>query len=85
MSEPLPENLSLLYSGFSREIIEAILPGDSFQIEDVEFVCKYAHESTAKRFYIVKNLALVERYRQLCARFTGATIVVDGGTLTMTF
>jgi predicted O-methyltransferase YrrM len=74
----VPDNLALLYSAFGQEAIDGILPGDSFELEGVEFVCQYRPDSTADRFYIVKNLALVERYRQLSERFTGSTIVELG-------
>lgn len=67
MTERLPANLELLYGAFGREGIDSILPGDTITVGDVEFVCKYAPESTANRFFIVKTLELVERYRRLCA------------------
>ena len=76
MNERLPDNLALLYSAFSEGAIESILPGDTFYVDGVEFVCKYAPGSTADRFYIVKNLELVERYRYLSERFAGGAIVV---------
>jgi predicted O-methyltransferase YrrM len=78
VSEPLHENLDLLYTAFGQESIDAILPGDSFEIDGVEFVCKYSPGSTAERFYLVKSLALVERYRQLCTWFPDASIVELG-------
>jgi predicted O-methyltransferase YrrM len=84
VSERLPDNLELLYSAFSREAIDAILPGDSFRVDDVEFVCKYSPESTAGRFFIVKPLALVDQYREVCRRFEGGTIfelgIAEGGS-----
>jgi len=78
MTDRLPDNLALLYDAFDEEAIGKILPGDTFTVEGVEFVCKYVPGSTASRFYIVKNLALVERYRQLCRRFAGGAIVELG-------
>ena len=78
MNERLPDNLALLYSAFSEGAIESILPGDTFYVDGVEFVCKYAPGSTADRFYIVKNLELVERYRYLSERFAGGAIVELG-------
>src|SRR5262249_10754470 len=62
----LPQNLQLLYSEFGRKAIGDILPGDSFMVDDVEFVCKYVPESTSRRFFIVKELPLIARYRDLC-------------------
>lgn len=78
MSERLPDNLEILYSMFSKEAIDGIFPGDSFFVDDVEFICKYMPESTANRFFIVKPLELVDRYRAWCAEFQGATIVELG-------
>src|SRR5450755_3549992 len=66
MTERLPDNLAILHEAFSKEAIDGILPGDTFSIGDVDFVCKYSPESTARRFFIVKSLALVERYREMC-------------------
>jgi len=78
VSDPLHDNLTLLYTGFGKEVIDSILPGDTFDVDGVEFVCKYAQGSTANHFYIVKSLDLVDRYRRLCAQFAGATIVELG-------
>jgi predicted O-methyltransferase YrrM len=78
MSERTPENLVMLHGAFGEAAIESILPGDSFRVDDVEFVCKYTAGSTADRFFIVKSLELVERYRQLCDAFHGGTIVELG-------
>jgi len=78
MTDRLPDNLALLYSRFGSNAIGEILPGDHFHVDGVEFVCQYSPGSTANRFYIVKNLELVERYRRLCRRFTGSTIVELG-------
>jgi len=78
MADRLPDNLSLLYSRFGSDAIESILPGDRFHVDGVEFVCKYVPGSTSSRFYIVKNLELVDRYRTLCEEISGGTIVELG-------
>jgi predicted O-methyltransferase YrrM len=78
VSDPLHDNLALLYSAFSEEVIDAILPGESFSIDGVEFVCQYKQGSTAGRFYIVKSLALVEAYRRLCEQVVEGAIVELG-------
>lgn len=84
MNQRLPDNLELLYSAFSKEAIDGIFPGDSFVIDDVEFVCKYMPDSTAQRFFIVKPLALVDQYRELCKLFAGGAIfelgIAEGGS-----
>jgi predicted O-methyltransferase YrrM len=84
MNDRLPDNLALLYDGFGKEAIDTILPGESFDVSGVEFVCKYLPESTADRFFIVKSLPLVERYRQLCDQFKGGSIfelgIAEGGS-----
>ena len=59
MDERDPDNLKLLHDAFGEGAIDGILPGDSFSIDGVEFVCKYVTGSTAERFYIVKTLPLV--------------------------
>jgi predicted O-methyltransferase YrrM len=66
VTDRLPSNLAQLYQAFGKDAIDQILPGDTFTIEDVEFVCKYSPESSSRRFFIVKPMALVERYRSLC-------------------
>ena len=78
MSERRPDNLEILYSAYSKEAIDGLFPGDSFFVDDVEFICKYMPESTANRFFIVKPLEHVEQYRAWCAEFQGATIVELG-------
>jgi predicted O-methyltransferase YrrM len=80
-----PANLVHLYDAFGREAIDAILPGDTFCIDGIEFVCKYVPESTPSRLYIVKPIALVDRYRELCAGpWAGGVIfelgVAEGGS-----
>ncbi len=78
MDERDPDNLKLLHDAFGAGAIDGILPGDSFSIDGVEFVCKYVTGSTATRFYIVKTLPLVQRYRAMCERFAGGNIVELG-------
>lgn len=78
MDDRNPDNLKLLYNAFGEQAIEGILPGDSFTVDGVEFVCKYTTGSTADRFFIVKNLDLVQRYREVCQRFAGGNIVELG-------
>jgi len=84
MTERLPENLRILYDGYSKEMIDQIFGGESFTVDDVEFICKYAPESTANRFFIVKSLRLVDYYRQICARFERPAIfelgIAEGGS-----
>ena len=84
MTERLPDNLKVLYEGFSKEAIDAIFPGDSFTVDDVEFVCKYMPDSTAQRFFIVKPLKLVDQYRAVCEEFRGGRIfelgIAEGGS-----
>ena len=84
MTERLPDNLKLLYEAFSKEAIDGILPGESFFVDDVEFVCKYAPESTANRFFIVKPMTLVDHYREVCRGVAGGTIfelgIAEGGS-----
>src|SRR5262249_22515324 len=79
VTRQLPKNLEVLYGRLGREFIDNILPGDSFTVDGVEFVCKYLPESTSQRFFIVKERELVERYQQLSATaWHGARIVELG-------
>jgi predicted O-methyltransferase YrrM len=84
VNERLPDNLATLYSGFSRELIDSIYPGETFVVDGVEFVCKYAPESTADRFYIVKSLPFVEYFVDFCKEFEGGRIfelgIAEGGS-----
>jgi predicted O-methyltransferase YrrM len=79
MTERLPDNLAILHEAFSKEAIEAILPGDTFSVGDVEFVCKYLPESRSDRFFIVKSLPLVERYREMCRGPWHGGVIVELG------
>ena len=69
---------------FSRESIEQILPGDVFRYDGTDFVCKYAPESTADRFCIVKPIAVVEYFVDFVSQFTGGNIfelgIAEGGS-----
>lgn len=78
MTKRVPRNLDLLTNAFDVPDFSQILPGDSFRIGDVEFVCSYEPNSTANQFFIIKSLPLVERYRDLSRRFKGTTIVELG-------
>lgn len=78
MTRRLPRNLELLHAAFDPKRIRDILPGDSFEVAGVEFVCAYLPESTSERFFIVKAPPLVRRYLDLCERFEGACIVELG-------
>lgn len=84
MNDRQPDNLTLLYDKFSKEAIDSILPGDVFEIDGIEFVCKYSPESTPERFFIVKSQALVDCYRTLCEQFHGGAIfelgIAEGGS-----
>jgi predicted O-methyltransferase YrrM len=79
VSTRLPDNLAFLYAAFSRDAIDAILPGDTFRVDDVEFVCKYLPESTPEKFFIVKPLVLVDRYRELCEGPWGGSAIFELG------
>lgn len=78
------DNLEMLRAHFGDHAMAAILPGDSFEIDGVEFVSEYADRSTPSRFSIVKPPALVERYRALCAEVRGGRIlelgIAEGGS-----
>ncbi len=71
MADRVPENLEFLYGGFSKNAIDNIFDGESFTVEGVEFVCKYAPESTAERFCIAKPSWLIDEYRTICREFAG--------------
>lgn len=74
----MPRNLELLHAAFDPKRIGDILPGDTFTLDGVEFVCAYLPESTAERFFIVKTRALVDRYIALCEEVRGGRIVELG-------
>lgn len=79
MNERRPENLELLAAAFGgREIVESIFTGESIEVDGVEFVSGYVAESTATRFYILKPMHLIERYRSLAAFASGGRIVELG-------
>ena len=84
MSTRRPDNLDLLYNTFGEAGIDNILPGTTFEIDGVEFVCKYSPESTAERFFIVKMPELFEEYLGLSERFAGGNIfelgIAEGGS-----
>ncbi|NNE74955.1 MAG: class I SAM-dependent methyltransferase [Acidimicrobiales bacterium] len=84
MTEPGrdPDNLVHLREVFGN--VDALFSGDSLTVDGVEFVSGYKAESTADRFYIVKPLELIDRYRQLCQEHAGGNIfelgIAEGGS-----
>jgi len=84
MSERLHDNLDKLYSAFSKEAIEGLFSGDVYELDGVEFVCKYAPGSTPERFHIVKSLPFVEYFVEFCRDFEGKRIfelgIAEGGS-----
>jgi predicted O-methyltransferase YrrM len=86
VSRRLPDNLARLYDtfGIDAETPFSLLPGDSFVVDGVEFVCDYQPGSTADRFFIVKPLPHVERYLALFEEHKGAAIfelgIAEGGS-----
>lgn len=74
-----PRNLEFLAEAFGgQEIIESIFSGERFVVDGVEFVCGYVAESSAERFYILKPMHLIDRYRDLAASASGGNIVELG-------
>ena len=61
----------MLYGAFSKDAIDNIFGGETFTVDGVEFVCKYAAESTPGRFCIAKPPWLIEEYRAICDEFAG--------------
>jgi hypothetical protein len=84
MAERLPHNLAVLYETFGREAIDSIIPEGHLEVDGVEFICGYRPESTPDRFYIVKPMAFVERFMDLCRDFEGAAVfelgIAEGGS-----
>jgi predicted O-methyltransferase YrrM len=87
VADRLPKNLAVLYEAFSRQAIDGIFSGETYQIDDVEFVCRYAPESTSNRFFIVKPPDFVEYFMDFCRRFEGGRIfelgIAEGGSTAM--
>ena len=84
MSDRLPDNLETLYSAFSKEAIEGLFSGDVYELDGVEFVCKYAPGSTPDRFHIVKPLPFVEYFVEFSRAFEAKRIfelgIAEGGS-----
>lgn len=69
MVEHMPANLLRLYEAFGRDPagpLVHLLPGDSFVVDGIEFVCDYRPGSTADRFFIVKPIEHVREFVALC-------------------
>lgn len=73
-----PENLRLLGAAFGEDTMGKLFSGDSLVVDGVEFVSGYEPDSSADRFYIVKPLHLIDRYRELSERASGGNIVELG-------
>jgi SAM-dependent methyltransferase len=91
VTQGLPKNLARLHASFGRgadEHDEPLLPGDSFTVEGIEFVCDYQAGSSADRFYIVKDIDHVRWYVDLFERVQGAAIfelgIAEGGSTALT-
>ena len=79
MSDRRPENLEFLADAFGgKEVIESIFSGEEIEVDGVAFVSGYRAGSSADRFYILKPLHLIERYRALAAAASGGRIVELG-------
>lgn len=79
MSDRRPENLKLLAEAFGgQHVIESIFSGEQIEVDGVEFVSGYVADSSADRFYILKPLPLIERYRDLAREAAGGNIVELG-------
>lgn len=78
MTRRLPDNITKLTANYGLDDLSHILPGDTFDVGGVEFVCSYLPDSTSERFYIVKAPELVRRYLELANEFHGGCIVELG-------
>lgn len=79
MTDRRPENLEFLAERFGgKEVIENIFSGESIEVDGIEFVSGYVADSSAERFYILKPMHLIERYRDLAAFGQGGNIVEIG-------
>jgi predicted O-methyltransferase YrrM len=87
VNRQLPDNLVRLYETFGGADgipLHGLLPGDSFTVDGVEFVCDYQPGSTPERFYIVKTIEHVQKYIRLFEEHRGANIfelgIAEGGS-----
>ena len=91
MDRGLPDNLKRLYSALGNsesDPLVGLLSGDSFTVDDVEFVCDYQPGSTADRFFIVKGMEHVRQYRDLLDDLAPEAIfelgIAEGGSTALT-
>ncbi len=84
MPDRVPENLELLYGRFSKDAIDNIFDGETFEVDGVEFVCRYAPDSTPDRFCIAKPPWLIDEYRKICDEYAGGNWfelgIAEGGS-----
>jgi predicted O-methyltransferase YrrM len=84
MTESDYDNLEVLYAGLSKAAIDGIFTGESYTVDGVEFVSKYAPGSTAERFHIVKSLPFVEYFVEFARQFESRSIlelgIAEGGS-----
>jgi predicted O-methyltransferase YrrM len=84
VTDKVHDNLTTLYTAFSKEAIEGIFPGDVYEFGGVEFVSKYAQGSAPDRFYIVKPLPFIEYFVEFSSAFRGGSIfelgIAEGGS-----
>lgn len=85
MVERRPDNLKLLSEAFGgQHVIENIFTGESLVVDGVEFVSGYVAESAPDRFYILKPMRLIERYRELAEFAHGGRVlelgIAEGGS-----
>jgi hypothetical protein len=85
MDERRPDNLKLLSEAFGgQHVIENIFTGESLVVDGVEFVSGYVAESAPDRFYILKPMHLIERYRELAEFAHGGRVlelgIAEGGS-----
>ncbi len=76
--QKLPDNLKRARDTFSEKGVDGLFSGETLEFAGVTFVSKYAHESTAERFCILKSLPFIEHFVQVCSEFEGGALVELG-------
>ena len=87
MDQSLAHNLAALRSQFGSGPLFARSEGSTFEIDGVEFVCDYQPDSTARRFFLVKNPEAVPGFLERAEQFSGGNVVelgiAEGGSVAL--
>src|SRR5689334_20564045 len=82
--EKVPDNLRSAFDVISEEGVDSIFSGETYEYGGVTFISRYAHQSTAEQFCILKSRAFIDHFLEVCREFEGGRLfelgIAEGGS-----